>query len=137
MVKAKPFTLRLTTQTDHWVAQEARRTRRSKGAIVENLAEEAARMRRFPGIGFRGPDYDRQAWVMSTAFDVWEVIQAFQDCDRSIRKMLEVGDLSEAEIRLALAYYEEYPEEIDSAIADNNLSQEELHRLYPTFVPQP
>ena len=75
MVKSKPFTLRLTPETDAWVEHEARRTKRSKGAVVEALAEEAARLRRFPGIGFRGPDHDRRAWLRGTGLEVWEVIE--------------------------------------------------------------
>ena len=135
MSKSRPFTMRLTTQTDAWVEQEARRMHRSKGAIVEALAEEAARMRRFPGIAFRGPEHARRAWLIGTALDVWEVVEACKHWD-SLEKLLAEGDLPERHVRLALAYYHEYPEEIDQAIAENQASEEELHALYPTFVPK-
>jgi hypothetical protein len=49
------------------VDREARRTGRSRGAIVEALAEEAIRTRLFPGVSFRGVDWDRRAWVIGTA----------------------------------------------------------------------
>jgi len=52
--KGEPFSVRFSLSTDRFVEAEARRTRRSKSAVVEALTEEAARMRRFPGIGFRG-----------------------------------------------------------------------------------
>jgi hypothetical protein len=64
------FTLRLTPETAAWVEHEAQRTRRSTGALLEVLAEEAARTRRFPGLAFRGPDHDRRAWLLGTALDV-------------------------------------------------------------------
>jgi hypothetical protein len=131
VTKSKPFTMRLTEETNAWVEHEARRTKRSKGAIVEALAEEAARMRRFPGIAFRGPEHDRRAWLLGTALDVWQVIEAYQDM--GLERMLDEGDLSERKIRLALAYYEAYPKEIDEAVAENQRSEEEWRRLYPGF----
>lgn len=129
MAKSKPFTMRLTEETNAWVEHEARRTKRSKGAIVEALAEEAARMRRFPGIAFRGPEHDRRAWLLGTALDVWQVIEAYQDM--GLERMLDEGDLSEGRIRLALAYYEAYPKEIDEAVAENRQPLEYWRRLYP------
>ncbi len=135
MAKSEPFTMRLTEQTNRWVEEEARRTRRSKGAVVEALAEEAARMRRFPGIAFRGPEHDRRAWIIGTALDIWQVVEAYEDM--GLERLLEEGDLPERLIRLALTYYKEYPEEIDEAIARNRRSQEEWHALYPTLIPAP
>ena len=135
MPKSKPFTMRLTTELDAWVEQEARRTQRSKGAIVEVLAEEAAKMRRFPGIAFRGPEHARRAWLMGTALDVWEVIEAYKSFG-SLERLLEQADVPERQVRLALAYYAAYPAETDRAIAENQASQDELHSLYPTFVPK-
>ena len=52
----KPFSVRFSRRTDLFVEHEAARTNRSKSAIVEGLAEEAATIRRFAGIGFRGED---------------------------------------------------------------------------------
>lgn len=135
MPKSKPFTLRLSAETDAWVEYEAQRTRRSKGAVVEALAEEAARMRRFPGIAFRGPEHDRRAWLRGTALDVWEVIEAYRDAG-SLEALLALSDAPERALRLALAYYEHYPAEIDRAIAENQLPDDQLHRLYPASVPR-
>lgn len=94
------------------------------------LTEEAAQMRRFPGIGFRGLDANRRAWLMSAGIDVWLVIEAYQDFG-SVDRMLSETDLSEPQIRLALAYWEEYPNEIDEAIAQNRPSIDEARTLYP------
>jgi hypothetical protein len=76
MAKAAPFSMRLSDTTDRLVTEEARRTRRTKGAVVEALAEEALRTRRFPGIAFRGSDWNRRPWVIGTALDVWEIVAA-------------------------------------------------------------
>jgi uncharacterized protein (DUF433 family) len=129
-MKGEPFSIRLSKPTDRFVADEARRTRRSKSAIVEALTEEAARMRRFAGIGFRGPDSSREAWVIGTALDVWEIVEAYRDFG-SVGRMLEETDLSERQLRLALAYAEAYPDEIERALAENRRPLEEFRHLYP------
>ncbi|MGH9381697.1 MAG: hypothetical protein ACRD2Z_13940 [Thermoanaerobaculia bacterium] len=74
MARSHPFSVRLSPRTDELVTREARRTRRSKGAVLENLADEALRTRRFPGVAFRGSDWNRRAWVIGTALDVWEIV---------------------------------------------------------------
>jgi len=102
---------------DALVTEEARRTRRSKGAVVEALAAEAIRVRLFPGIAFRGADWECRPWLIGTALDIWEVIRAYQDFG-SVERMLAETDVTERQIRLALAYYERFPEGIDEAIAE-------------------
>lgn len=130
--KSEPFSMRLSRTTDELITLEAKRTRRSKGAVVESLAEEALRTRRFPGIAFRGTDWNRRPWVIGTALDVWEIVAATRDFD-SARQAAKKTDVSESHIRLALAYYEAFPEEIDQAIAENSRSLEDLRREYPTI----
>ncbi len=98
------------------------------------LAKEMASMRRFPGLAFRGPVQDRRAWVVGTAFDVWEIIEAYKTM--GLQKLLQEGDLTEREVRLALRYYEADSEEIDQLISENQRTEEEWHRLYPeVFAP--
>jgi hypothetical protein len=122
--------MRLSEGMERLVETEARRTGRSKGAIVEALAEEALRMRLFPGIAFRGTDWERRAWVIGTALDVWQIVDAHRDIG-SVQTMAEGGAASERQIRLALAYFEYFPEEIDSAIAENRRTIEQLEVEFP------
>jgi uncharacterized protein (DUF433 family) len=112
------------------VQAEAQRTGRSKGAIVEGLAEEAMRMRLFPGVSFRGADWERRAWVIGTAFDVWQIVDAYRDIG-SIESMVEGSSASKRQIQLALDYYERFPEEIDAAIAENRRPIEQLEEEFP------
>jgi hypothetical protein len=128
--KSAPFSMRLSRQVETLVDQEAKRTGRSKGAIVEALADEALRMRLFPGIAFRGVDWERRAWVIGTALDVWQIVDAHRDID-SIERMAEGGSANEHQIRLALDYYEMFPEEIDAAVADNRRPIEQLEKEFP------
>ena len=133
MLKAEPFAMGLSKSTNAWVEEVSRQTGRPRSAIIETLAEEAARMRRFPGIAFRGPEYDRRAWLPGTALDIWQVIEAYKSL-RSVEKLLEVGDVPEQQVRLALAYYEQYPDEIDRAVAENQLALEEIRERYPGLI---
>ena len=128
--KSAPFSMRLSKQMEALVDREARRTGRSRGAIVEGLAEEALRMRLFPGIAFRGADWERRAWVIGTALDVWQIVDAHRDID-SIADMAAGGSANERQIRLALDYYERFPEEIDAAVADNRRPLEQLQEEFP------
>lgn len=132
--KSKPLSIRISRDTEELIAAEARRTRRSKGAVVEALAEEALRARMFPGIGFRGDDFDRRAWVLGSAFDVWQVIEAHRDLG-SVEAMVAEGNLSERQIRLALSYCERFPAEIEEAIALNRRPLAQLRAEYPFIEP--
>ena len=112
------------------VEDEARRTRRSKSVIVESLTEEAIRMRRFAGIGFRGEDAARRPWVIGSGLDIWEIIEMLDDFG-SIDRLADETQLTERQVRLAIAYRDSYPEEIEEAIAQNRRTAAEWHELYP------
>jgi uncharacterized protein (DUF433 family) len=126
----EPISIRLSNATNQLVAAEARRTRRSKSAVVSAFTEETARTRRFPGIGFRGDDAARRAWVIGSGLDVWEILHMAEDFG-SVERLLAETHLTERQVRLALGYRDAYPEEIANAIADNRRSAEELQALYP------
>jgi hypothetical protein len=122
--------MRLSKRMEALVDREATRTGRSKGAIVEALADEALRMRLFPGVAFKGADWERRAWVIGTALDVWQIVDAHRDIG-SVERMVEGGSANERQIQLALDYYEMFPEEIDAAIADNRRPIEQLQEEFP------
>ena len=128
--KSAPFSMRLSKRMEALVDRKAKRTGRSRGAIVEALAEEALRMRLFPGVAFKGADWERRAWVVGTALDVWQIVDAHRDIG-SIERMAEGGSANERQIRLARDYYEMFPEEIDAAIADNRRPIEQLEEEFP------
>lgn len=130
--KSEPFSLRLSPVLEAMISDEAKRTRRSKGAVVEALAEEALKTRLFPGVAFRGSDWERRAWIIGTALDVWEIVAAFRDF-ASVEAMVKKTDLTERQIRLALAYHERFPNEIDDIIAGSLRTLDELRTEFPTI----
>ncbi len=128
--KGQPFSVRFSLPTDHLVEAEARRTRRSKSSIVETLTEEAVRTRRFAGIGFRGEDAARRPWVIGSGLDVWEIVQMLEDFG-SVESLVEQTQLSERQVRLAVAYRDSYPEEIAEAVVENRRTAEQWRELFP------
>lgn len=126
----EPISIRLNHATDLLVAAEAKRTRRSKSAIVSAFTEETARTRRFPGVGFRGDDASRRAWVIGSGLDVWEVVQMLEDFG-SLERLLSETHLTERQVRLAAAYRAAYPDEIAEALTENRRPAAEFRVLYP------
>ncbi|SRR6266498_574863 len=135
--KGEPFSVRFSAATDRAIAAEAKRLNRSKSSIVEALAEEAMRIRRFPGIAFRGEDSRRRPWVIGTGLDVWEIVEMLQDYGSAAALIKGHEFIDERQARLAQAYYDAYPAEIDEAIAENRRPIEERLELYPWIVHVP
>jgi hypothetical protein len=130
VAKSAPISVRVSKALEALIDQEARRTGRSRSAVLETLAGEALRMRLFPGIGFRGSDWERRAWVIGTALDVWQIVEAYRHIG-SVERMADEGAASERQIGIALSYYARFPEEIDEAIAANRRSLEQLRDEHP------
>ena len=128
--KTEPFSIRLSLATDALVAEEARRSDRSRSAVVEELASEAAKMRLFPGVAFRGRP--RRAWIIGTGLDVWEAIELLRAFEGDVAQILEgYPFLAERHLRLAEAYAERFPDEIERRLEENRRPLEELRELYP------
>ena len=128
--------MRFSGTTERAIEAEARRLKRSKSAIVEALAEEAMKTRRFPGIAFRGDDAGRRPHVIGTGLDVWELIELLQNYGSAEAVVTDFPLVDHRHMRLAQRYYAEYAEEIEEAIADNRRPLDELLELYP-FIQSP
>jgi hypothetical protein len=135
MPKSKPFTIRLSEEVGGWLERENRRTKLPKSALLEALAEESIRTRRFPGLGFRGAEHARRAWVIGTALDVWEVVELYEGKGRE--RILSEHNVSERQLDLALSYYEAYPREVEEALEENARTPEERHGISPSVIPSP
>jgi uncharacterized protein (DUF433 family) len=92
--------------------------------------EEAARTRRFAGIGFRGDDARRRPWVIGSGLDVWEIVQMASEYE-SIDQLVAETQLTERQVWLALAYRDSYPDQVADAIAENRRAVEEWRELFP------
>jgi predicted transcriptional regulator len=129
--RPSPFSLRLSPGLDARISALARQTNRSKASILESLADEAERCRRYPGLAFRGRESARRAWIIGAGLDVWEIVRALQDFGDDVDRMVRESRLSNQQVQLAGAYYREFTEEIDLAIAADRRPLDQLQSEYP------
>lgn len=131
--RSHPFSVRLTPGLDARITAMARRTRRSKAAVLQSLADEGERMRRHPGIWFMGPEDTRQACLAGRRWKVFLLIDALRAYENDISRYIEEfgPGITDAQCRAALAYYREFKDEIDAEIAWNDRPIEELVREFP------
>jgi len=122
---------RPTASLDRRLRAIAARTGLTRTAVLESLADEAERTRRYPGLGFRGSDLSRSAWVIGTGLDVWEIVRAVRDFGDDPKKMAAETEVSERAIRIALAYYREFKDEVDVALSLGDRQIDELQHEYP------
>jgi hypothetical protein len=129
--KCAPLSLRLSEGLNGFVMAEARRTKRSRAAVLEALVNEALRTRMMPGIAFRGDDDNRRAWLIGTSLEVWQVIESYEDFDKDFDRVIAETAVTERELRTAIAYYERFAQEIEDLIARDRPPVGELRAEYP------
>jgi hypothetical protein len=131
--RSQPFSVRLRPDLDARITAMAKRTRRSKASVLQNLADEGERMHRYPGIWFMGPEDQRRAAVAGTRWKLYLLIPGLRAYDNDVaRYVADFGPgITEAQCRAALAYYREFPDEIDAEIAWNNRPVDELIQEFP------
>jgi uncharacterized protein (DUF433 family) len=88
----------------------------SKGAI--SLMEEALRASRVPGIVFVQRRDGRRPAIAFSGLEVWEIIATWNEAEESWQGLMDAyPELSENQLRAAVAYYRAYPDEIDERLA--------------------
>lgn len=132
-MSSNPFSIRLNDETDQLVRAIALREGRSRSAVVGDLLSESAKMRMFPGVGFKGNAQERRAYVIGAYIDVWQVVELVDVCG-DVDAVTRDFDLTEHQVRLSLAYYDAFPDEIDSRIKASRVGIEEVRRTYPGLV---
>jgi uncharacterized protein (DUF433 family) len=86
--------------------------------MVAKPLSEAEKMRRVPGISFMDGPAGRRAHVDGTGLDVWEVIQTYLEVDRDVTRLKRAIDwLTPGQLQTALAFYAQFPDEIDVRLA--------------------
>ncbi len=135
--KTESVTVRLSPDALQAAREFARRTSRSLGSVVSELAEEAMQMRQYPGIVFAGSPGTRRA-RLEGALDVWEVAAVYRISGEDATRTLQaLSHLLRGQLEAALRYYQGHREEIDHLIAENERPIDEWQRLYPHLIPVP
>ena len=129
----KPFSMRLRAPTMERLESHSRLRGESKSRVAEQLIEEGLRMQDHPQIVFRDGPAGRRA-ALAVGPDVWEVIGTIRSSgkkgEEAERVAAEWGALAPTDVRAAVAYYAEYPDEIDERI---RLNQEMADREYAAW----
>src|SRR5438445_4825607 len=126
-----PVSVRLDKSVLAAIRAKARATDKPLSRVIREMLELMLRMQQFPGIVFVEGPAGRRAHVAGTGLDVWEVIRLLQEY-QAVSKLREAfPPLSTIAIQVAKAYAEAYPEEINTFLALNNQSPEQLRKKLP------
>jgi hypothetical protein len=111
------LSLRLKPDTFGRLEEESRRAGQSRSELARTLLEEGLRMESHPGIVFRSGPAGRRAGLAGGP-DVWEVMRVFNGSElqgeEALERTAERTGLRADQVRTALRYYAEYPDEINS-----------------------
>lgn len=126
------FSMRLRAEQVERLRRLARRLGRTPSETGALLVEESLRQAEFGQIEFRPSPVGRQAYVSGSTLAVWEVTEvarAFQlDADRTAAHLA----WPRYRVQAALNYAAAFPEEIETAIADNEaVGWRAIARLLP------
>jgi type I restriction-modification system DNA methylase subunit/uncharacterized protein (DUF433 family)/3-phenylpropionate/cinnamic acid dioxygenase small subunit len=115
------------------VEELATKYNKPQKAILDELAAEAIKMRRCPGIIFTDGATGRRATIVGTGIDVWEAISVYKSCNEDFSKFKKAMHwLSTGQLQAALNYYHSYPDEINARIRQNEmLTEDYVRQKYP------
>ena len=112
---------------------------RTKVSVL--LLEEALREAKFAHIEYRDSSIGRQPYLKRTGLAVWEMIAIARSYQFEAERIAQEYHYPVELIQAAFHFYEAYREEIDQAVADNNIGYDAMKRLLPNLklfsVPMP
>jgi len=122
MAAARQFSARLDAGVVDRLERRGARAGLNKSRLAERYIDEGVRMDDHPGVVFRDGPTGRRAGLAGGP-DVWEIIGALRstglDGDEAIEATAEWAGLSVRQVRDAVGYYSEYPDEIIERVRDN------------------
>jgi uncharacterized protein (DUF433 family) len=99
------------------IQREADQRGKSWSATILDLLTESLRMRRVPGIAFVDGASGRRAVIAGTGLDVWEIIATWKAGNEDFHDLKNNYPwLTEEQVRIALGYYQLYPQEIEARL---------------------
>lgn len=123
----RQFSARLPADMLSALDERTQQTGESRSRLAERLIDEGLRMERHPGIAFRDGPAGRRPGITGGP-DVWEAIAALRGRpERGEAAVAALADhlaLSPAQVRAAVGYYAQWPEEIDAWIERNDREAE-------------
>jgi hypothetical protein len=128
---SKSTSFRISQEARHRLTVRAEREGMSATALLERLIVEGIDALNHPGIVFRGPPHDRRA-SLAAGPDVWEIIARLRELagseEQRIMTLADETDLHPRQIRVAIDFAAEHPEDIQARIKDNDAAAEASRR---------
>lgn|GEM_PF-292681 len=116
---SRHLSLRLDADTFDRLEEQSRQTKQPRSQVAKVLLDEGLRMDAHPGILFRSGPAGRRPGLAGGP-DVWEIARVFQSLpergEEALRRTAELTGLVPEQVRVALRYYADYPDEIDEWI---------------------
>lgn len=116
---ARTFSARWDADVLDRLERESERLDVTKSRLAERYVDEGLRMDAHPGIVFRDGPAGRRA-ALAGGPDVWELMQTIRDVDErgdaAITAVAELLSLADFQVRTAVLYYADFPEEIDERL---------------------
>jgi hypothetical protein len=96
------------------------------------LVEEGLRRSEFAFVDFRDSAVGRQACIQGSSLAIWEIMMLARNYRQSVTAVARHLHWPEARVQAACNYAQAFPEEINSAIADNEaMDFTALSRMLP------
>lgn len=94
----------------------------NKSRLAERYVDEGTRMDEHPGVVFRGGPTGRRAALVGGP-DIWELMSTLRQGkakgEKAVSGAAKLLGLTEAQVRIGVRYYSDYPEEVDERIRRN------------------
>ena len=123
-----PTNVRFPESVDKGLADYARQAGAKKSTVIVGAVREWLRMQAHPGVVFVAAiGGDRRA-ALSSGPQVWTIAEAWLQHDKDGRTAAVVADalgLATVDVENALAYWADFPDEIDDLISRHRSSQDE------------
>jgi len=129
LMATAPFSARLDSELVTRLKRLSAQEGLTASQLAERFIEEGVRSAELPGIVFRPGPTGRRAGLHGGP-DMWEIVRDVHHARAAhardpIGTVVGSTDLSEEQVRLALAYYRRFPDDVDRRMA----AAEELERV--------
>ncbi len=119
----------LVSRLDRFARMLGNGTTRTRASVI--LLDEALRENEFSGIEFRNTSIGRQPFIKRSGMAIWEFIMVARGFEMNDERTADYLRVPLDSVKAAFNYYSAYHEEIDQALADNDVGEERLKRMFP------
>lgn len=132
MVVARAVSLPISEDLAERLRAEGEASDQPPPVLAASLIDEGLKTRQFPGIVYIDGPSGRRA-SLADGPDVWQIIRALQEVPADQYDPVETicieSDLHERQIRLAVSFFEAYPDEIEAKIEDNRAAAKRIDEM--------